>query len=44
MSDLGVMEPIDPLNFAIVRLQPFFNDTQLGNATDFFIVASKTAS
>ena len=32
----GLPTGVDPLNFAAVKLQPFYNDIQLGNATGFF--------
>jgi hypothetical protein len=32
----GLPTGVDPLNFAAVKLQPFFNDVLLGNATGFF--------
>jgi hypothetical protein len=36
MTDAGLRNKTDPLNFATVRLQTFYKGTLLGNATGFF--------
>ncbi len=36
MNEVALTEQIDPLNFAVVRLQLLFDDTELGFATGFF--------
>jgi len=36
MNSKELSEQIDPLNFSVMRLQPLFNETILGDATGFF--------
>jgi hypothetical protein len=33
----ALLSQIEPLNFAVVRLEPLFNDMKLGDATGFFV-------
>jgi hypothetical protein len=35
-SGVDVVNQTDPLNFVVVKVDPFYNDLQLGNATGFF--------
>jgi hypothetical protein len=37
MNRAELIDQIDPLNFATVRIEPLYNDLKLGDATGFFL-------